>query len=44
MRLERDDGRELYEGTIVYNGMKYEFEVDAYSGAIREWDAESVYD
>ena len=44
MRLERDDGRELYEGTIVYNDMKYDFEVDAYSGAIREWEAESVYD
>lgn len=44
MRLERDDGRELYEGTIVYNDMKYDFGVDAYSGAVREWEAESVYD
>lgn len=44
MRLETDDGRQQYEGTIVYDEMKYEFEVDAYSGAIREWDAESVYD
>lgn len=44
IRLESDDGREQYEGTIVYDEMKYEFEVDAYSGAIREWDAESVYD
>ena len=44
MRLETDDGRKQYEGTIIYDEMKYEFEVDAYSGAIREWDAESVYD
>lgn len=44
MRLETDDGRQQYEGTIIYDEMKYEFEVDAYSGAIREWDAESVYD
>lgn len=44
MHLETDDGRQQYEGTIIYDEMKYEFEVDAYSGAIREWDAESVYD
>ena len=44
MRLERDDGCYLYEGSIVYDGMEYEFEIDAYSGAILEWDAESIYD
>lgn len=44
MRLERDDGLQKYEGTIVYDGMEYEFEIDAYSGAILEWDAESIYD
>lgn len=44
MQLESDDGRQQYEGIIVYDEMEYEFEVDAYSGAIREWDAESVYD
>ncbi len=42
--LDNDDGRLQYEGSIVYQGMKYEFEIDAYSGAIREWDAESVFD
>ena len=44
MRLERDDGVQKYEGSIVYDGMEYEFEIDAYSGAILEWDAESIYD
>lgn len=44
LSLDRDDGRLSYEGRIVYEGMEYEFEIDAYSGAIREWDAESVFD
>ena len=44
MELERDDGREQYEGTIIYDNIKYEFSVDAYSGAIREWESESVFD
>ncbi|MCD8067196.1 MAG: PepSY domain-containing protein [Oscillospiraceae bacterium] len=42
--LDRDDGQVQYEGKIIYNGMEYEFEIDAYSGAIRSWDAESIYD
>lgn len=44
LTLDRDDGRLLYEGKIVYDDMKYEFEIDAYSGAILEWEAESVFD
>ena len=44
LHLDNDDGRLLYEGTIIYQNMKYEFEIDAYSGAVREWDAESVFD
>ena len=44
LSLDRDDGRLSYEGRIVYEGMEYEFEIDAYSGAIREWEAESVFD
>ena len=42
--VDRDDGRVSYEGSIVYNEMEYDFEIDGYSGAIREWDAESIYD
>lgn len=39
-----DDGRLQYEGTIFYDGMEYEFEIDGYSGAIRNWEAESMFD
>lgn len=42
--LDRDDGRLLYEGKIIYDLMEYEFEIDAYSGTILEWEAESIYD
>lgn len=44
MYLDRDDGRLCYEGKIIYQGMEYDFEIDAYSGSIREWEAESVFD
>lgn len=44
LNLDRDDGRLRYEGKIIYQGMEYDFEIDAYSGAIQEWDAESVFD
>lgn len=37
-----DDGRTEYEGKIVYDGMEYEFEIDGYSGAIRNWESEPV--
>lgn len=42
--LDNDDGRLIYEGKIIYNQMEYEFDIDAYSGTILEWDAESIYD
>ena len=42
--LDRDDARVIYEGTIIYNEMKYDFEIDAQSGNMIEWDAESIYD
>ena len=44
LSLDRDDGRMSYEGKIIFEGTEYDFEIDAYSGAIREWDAESVFD
>ena len=37
-----DDGRKIFEGKIVYDGMEYEFEIDAADGTILEWDAEPV--
>lgn len=44
MHLDHDDGRQVYEGSIYYNQMEYEFTIDAYSGAILEWESESIYD
>lgn len=42
--IDYDDGRLEYEGSICYEEMEYEFEIDGYSGAIRSWEAESIYD
>ena len=43
-RLDWDDGRAEYEVKIYYGTMEYEFEIDAYSGAIISRDVESIYD
>ena len=43
-KLDYDDGRTEYEGKIIYDGMEYEFTINAATGAVTEWDAESVYD
>ena len=43
-KLDYDDGRTDYEGKIIYGGMEYEFTINAATGAVTEWDAESVYD
>ena len=29
-----------YKGRIRYDGMEYKFKLDAYSGALTEWEAE----
>ena len=41
---DRDDGRIEYEGKIYYDHMEYEFEIDGYSGAIRNWEVEAIHD
>lgn len=38
-KLEVDDGRVLYEGEMRNGRMEYEFEIDALTGAILNWDA-----
>ena len=43
-KLDRDDGRQEYEGKIIYEKQEYEFEIDALTGEIIGWDAESVLD
>ena len=42
LRLDEDDGRMEYEGWLIYDGMEYEFQIDAYSGSILEWEADSL--
>ena len=39
-KLEVDDGRVLYEGEMRSGWMEYEFEIDAVTGAILDWDAD----
>lgn len=41
---EYDDGRLIYNGEFFYNMLEYEFEIDAVSGTILDWDVESIYD
>ena len=38
IELDYDDGRYRYEGDIIYNGIEYDFEIDADSGRILEWE------
>ena len=44
IRAERDDGRRIYEGSIWYDRTEYEFEIDAVSGRIIEWDRDRERD
>ena len=37
-----DHGRMEYEGEIIYNGKKYEFEIDGSNGQFLSWEEESV--
>ena len=39
-----DDGRLIYEGKIIFDNREYEFEIDAATGAVLDWESESVYD
>ena len=41
-KLEVDDGRVLYEGEMRSGWMEYEFEIDAVTGAILDWDATGI--
>lgn len=44
LNLDYEDGRALYEGSIVFDNMEYEFEIDATTGTIVNWKVESVFD
>ena len=40
IELDEDDGWYIYEGDIVYDGMEYDFEIDANTGNILKWEEE----
>ena len=42
IRLEKDDGRQVYDGKVLTDTHEYEFEIDAQTGKIREWDADRL--
>lgn len=41
-KKDTDDSVWEYEGEIHYNGMEYEFVINAYDGTILEWDEEPL--
>ncbi len=41
-KKDRDDGKYVYEGEILYNKMEYDFEIDAENGEIISWEQESA--
>lgn len=44
IHLETDDGIQQYTGSIVYLEKQYDFAIDAASGAVLEWEEDSIYD
>lgn len=44
IKLDRDNGKKVYEGSVIYKKIEYEFEIDAANGNLLEWDKESIYD
>ncbi|MEY8336412.1 PepSY domain-containing protein [Lachnospiraceae bacterium 62-35] len=40
MVLREDDGRKEYKGRLMHDNMEYEFEIDASSGFLIEWEGE----
>lgn len=44
LALDSEDGKAVYEGSILFDNMEYEFEIDAATGTIVNWSAESIND
>ena len=42
IKLDKDDGRMVYEGELVLGNYEYEFEIDAKTGAVRDWDKDRI--
>ncbi|MDR3107313.1 MAG: PepSY domain-containing protein [Bifidobacteriaceae bacterium] len=44
LHLDYEHGRPSYEGEIIEGAIEYEFEIDAITGGILEWEADHLYD
>lgn len=44
LHLDRDDGRQIYEGEVRYGGYEYEFELDAKTGKVLSWEKDRIDD
>ncbi|OTP19985.1 PepSY domain-containing protein [Enterococcus mundtii] len=44
LKKEEDDGLTIFEGTLLYKELEYDFEIDAQTGDVRSWEIESIYD
>lgn len=44
LHLDSEDGVAVYEGSVVYDNVEYEFEIDAATGKIVNWSSEPVFD
>lgn len=42
LELDEDDGRAVYEGKLVKDGMEAEFDIDAVTGEILKWEEETA--
>ncbi len=42
LQLEKDDGRYIYEGEAILGDYDYEFEIDANSGVIIDWEKDWI--
>lgn len=43
-KLETDDGKQKYEGEIRYKGKEYDFDIDAVTGKVLDWEEEAIKD
>lgn len=44
IKLDREDGRQVYEGKVIDGDFEYEFEIDADTGEVLDWEKERVDD
>ncbi|MEG0829249.1 MAG: PepSY domain-containing protein [Anaerovoracaceae bacterium] len=42
LKLDTENGKQVYEGEILHDGKEYDFEMDANSGEFVEWSEEAA--